>query len=465
MSETSSSERMKTQLTWIAEMARKDLNFRFHTLAHQLTIELLREAHRRVRRDGAAGIDAVTADSYDQDLETNLAALHSRLRAGSYRPPPVKRVYIPKDNGEKRPIGIPTFEDKVVQRAVVMLIEPVYEAIFRDCSHGFRPNRSAHRALVDLELAIRSANGGWVLDVDLKDFFGSLNHERLMELVAIRIGDERLLRMIKRWLRAGVLSDGRVEETDQGTPQGGVISPLLANVYLHYVLDEWFEREVRPRMRGAVELVRYADDLVIVTEREDDARRIYAVLPKRLERFGLSLNIEKSRLLNFAKPSPSTMRLSRESRSSFDFLGFTHYWERRPPGWWALIRKTMRKRFRRSVVRISSWLRKNRHLPVKEQHARLSAALRGHYAYYNLPGNTRALARFQYVIWCAWMKTLGRRSQRAAMNRQRTESMAKRWPLPQPGSRTKINEWHSELHAAKSRMRQRARPDLGGPGR
>lgn len=293
-----------------------------------------------------------------------------------------------------------------------------------------------------------------MLDVDLKDFFGSIDHDRLIELVEKRIGDGRLLRMLKRWLRAGVLEDGRIVDTEQGTPQGGVISPLLANVYLHYVLDEWFEAEVRPRLRGSAELVRYADDFVVVTAREDDARRIYAVLPKRLARFGLSLNVEKTRLLNFGRPRTGTLRLDRESRAVFDFLGFTHFWSRRREGWWGLTRRTARKRFQRGVRRTSDWIRKNRHLPVKTQHARISAVLRGHYAYYGLPGNTKMLFRFQYVIWCTWMKTLGRRSQRALMTRKRTRSIAKRWPLPQPKRRKQKDSTKSA-----GRIPRRQEPD------
>lgn len=460
MTETSNSDDMTTQLAWIEDMARKDPSFQFRTLAHRLTIELLREAHRRVRRDGAAGIDGVTADSYDRDLTENLTALHARLASGRYRPPPVKRVYIPKANGQMRPIGIPTFEDKIVQRAVAMLIEPAYEAIFRDSSYGFRPRRSAHQALEALEAGLMRARGGWVLDVDLRDFFGSLDHEVLLELVAKRIGDGRVLRMIKRWLRAGVMEEGRLEATEQGTPQGGVISPLLANVYLHYVVDEWFANDVLPRLKGAATLVRYADDLVIVLATEGDARRVFEVLPKRLHRFGLSLNAEKTHLLNFVRPRDGVERVVLDTPRKFEFLGFTHFWSRRPAGWWGLTRKTRAKSFQRAVRRTSDWIRLNRHLPIRQQHAHLSAVVRGHYGYFGLPGNIRALLRFQFVIWCCWIKTLGRRSQRAKMNRKRARSLSKRWPLPQPKSRKRPSGRHHEGLAAKSRMRQRARPDL-----
>jgi group II intron reverse transcriptase/maturase len=433
VTESSNSDLTSTKLQWIAQMARKDRAFRFTNLAHLLTIEHLREAHGRVRRDKAAGVDEVTADEYGRDLDRNLASLHGRLRAGTYRAPPVRRVWVPKGNGQQRPIGIPTYEDKIVQRAVVMLLEPIYEQDFMDCSWGFRRGRGAHRALDSLWHKITRVSGGWVLDVDLEDFFGSLDHQVLRDLLALRIGDGRILRLIGKWLRAGVVDGEQVAYPRRGTPQGGVISPLLANVLLHYVLDEWFEREVKPRARGPVELCRFADDFVIVCAKEEDARRIWNVLPKRLGRFGLQLNPAKSRLLHFTRPLLRAGRPQWAHRpSTFDFLGFTHYWKRGRRGQWVLARKTAKARLARAIRAVHQWCRHNRHLPISEQHSMLCAKVRGHYAYYGVRGNFRALSCFQFKVCLSWLKWLQRRSQKSYMTRPKQRALLARWPIPQP---------------------------------
>jgi group II intron reverse transcriptase/maturase len=414
-------------------MARKDRSFRFTNLAHLLTIEHLREAYRQVRRDGAAGVDRVTADGYAADLERNLSELYARLRSDTYRAPPVRRVWIPKGGGRDRPIGIPTYEDKIVQRAVVMLLEPIYEQDFRDCSWGFRAERGAHRALDTLWHRITQVGGGWVLDVDLSDFFGSLDHAFLRELLGRRIGDGRILRLIGRWLKAGVVEGRAVAYPRSGTPQGGVISPLLANVFLHYVLDEWFEKEVKPRMRGPVELCRFADDLVIVCAMQEDARRIWEVLPKRLGRHRLQLNPEKSRFVRFCRPPARAGKLDRADRpSTFDFLGFTHYWKRGRYGVWVLARKTAKQRFARALRAIYVWCRGNRHAELSEQHQVLCAKIRGHYAYYGVRGNLRALDRFQLEVGLCWLKWLQRRSQRGYMTWAQRRALLQSWPIPRP---------------------------------
>lgn len=412
-------------------MAVRDKSFRFTNLAHLLTIELLREAHRRVRRDGAAGVDQVTADEYDGNLATNLERLHCRLREGTYRAPPVRRVNIPKGNGKTRPIGIPTFEDKIVQRAVAMILEPIYEADFRPCSYGFRPGLGAHRALDSLWHGITKMGGGWVLDVDLRDFFGSLDHKKLLELVSIRIGDGRILCMLGKWLKAGVVENGDVSYPARGTPQGGVISPLLANIFLHHVLDTWFEEQVRPRLGGSAELIRYADDLVIVCEVQRDAERIAEVLPKRLARYGLEVNAEKTRMVQFLRPPRAEKKRDR-ANGTFDFLGFTHYWKRSYRRQWVLARKTMSSRFRRAVKSVAEWCRRNRHERIDLQHQHLCQVIRGHYAYYGVRGNFRALSRFQYVVYLRWLKWLQRRSQRGYYRKAERTAMARRWPIPKP---------------------------------
>lgn len=398
----------------------------FTTLAHHIDIELLREAHRRTRKDGAVGVDDQTAQEYAANLEANLAALHERLKAGTYRAPPVRRVHIPKGDGSKtRPIGIPTFEDKILQRAVAMVLEPIYEQDFLDCSFGFRPGRSAHQAVQRLR---RRAMVGCavVLEVDIQGFFDSLVHGHLRSFLDGRLRDGVIRRVIDKWLKAGVLEEGSVSYPEAGTPQGGVISPLLANVYLHEVVDKWFANDVQPRLRGEAELIRYADDFVIIFKREDDARRVIDVLPKRLQRYGLTLHPTKTRLVQFRPPGPG-----RGQPGTFDFLGFTHLWVLSRKGRWVIKRKTARGRFNRALKRVATWCKLHRHFPVRDQHRHLCRALRGHYGYYGISGNSRAIARFQYGVLRVWLKWLQRRSQRA-MTVQRRAALLQRYPLPPP---------------------------------
>jgi len=396
------------------------------TLAHHIDRELLREAYRLTRKDGAVGVDHQTAQEYAANLEGNLASLHERLKAGTYVAPPVKRVHIPKGDGSKtRPIGIPTFEDKVLQRAVAMVLEAVYEQDFLDCSFGFRPQRSAHDALHLLrERAMRT--GAVVLEVDIQAFFDSLDHARLRGFLDLRVRDGVIRRVIDKWLKAGVLEEGSVSFPEAGTPQGGVISPLLANVYLHEVIDKWFANEVRPRLRGPAELVRYADDFVIVFAREEDARKVMAVLPKRLARYGLTMHPTKTRMVPFGPPGAG-----RGGPGTFDFLGFTHFWARTRTGRWVVQRKTARGRFNRALKRIGEWCKAHRYESIPEQHAHLCRAVRGHYGYYGLPGNSRSIATFAYRVVLVWLKWLQRRSQRA-MTRERQLTLLKRFPLPPP---------------------------------
>lgn len=403
----------------------------FTTLAHHIDRELLLEAYRLTRKDGAVGVDHQTAQEYAANLEENLASLHERLKAGTYRAPPVKRVHIPKGDGSKtRPIGIPTFEDKVLQRAVAMVLDAVYEQDFLDCSFGFRPQRSAHDALHLLrERAMRM--GAVVLEVDIQAFFDSLDHGHLRSFLDLRVRDGVIRRVIDKWLKAGVLEEGSVSYPDAGTPQGGVISPLLANVYLHEVIDKWFANEVKPRLAGTAELVRYADDFVVVFSCEEDARRVMAVLPKRLARYGLTMHPTKTRQVTFRPPGPG-----RSEPGTFDFLGFTHHWARTRTGRWVVQRKTARGRFNRALKRIGEWCRLHRHDSVREQHGHLCRAVRGHYGYYGLPGNSRSIATFGYRVVLVWLKWLKRRSQRP-MTRERRSALLKRFPLPPP----KVMRW------------------------
>ena len=339
---TPSPDPISTRRQRIAELARQSPQAAFTTLAHHIDIDWLYEAYLRTRKDGAVGVDGQTAADYAADLEGNLRSLLDRAKSGRYQAPPVRRVHIPKGTGsETRPIGIPTFEDKVLQRAVAMVLEAVYEQDFLDCSYGFRPGRSAHQALDALWHRLMEVRGGWVLEIDIRKFFDALDHRHLHAILRRRVRDGVLLRLIGKWLKAGVLEDGCVTHPESGSPQGGVISPILANAYLHEVLDTWFEQTVKPRLKGRASLIRYADDAVLVFEVEGDARRVLDVLPKRFGKYGLTLHPEKTRLVPFQGRPPGSPPGPRDERpGTFDFLGFTHYWGRTLKGNWAVKRKT-----------------------------------------------------------------------------------------------------------------------------
>ncbi len=420
---------VSTRLQQIAELARRMPTAVLTTLAHHIDIDLLAEAYRRTRKDAATGVDDQTAGDYAANLEENLRSLCDRLHAGRYHAPPVLRVHLPKGDGRTRPIGIPTFEDKVLQRAVSMVLEAVYEQEFLDSSYGFRPGRSAHDALETLWRGLMDMGGGWVVEVDIQGFFDTLDHGHLRRFLDRRVRDGVLRRAIDKWLKAGVLEQGVVTHPELGTPQGGVISPLLANVYLHEVLDVWFEREVKPRLSGRAFTIRYADDAVLVFSSEKDARRVLDVLPKRFGKYGLTLHPEKTRLVEFQRPS---RRPGGDRPETFDLLGFTHHWGKSWRGGWVIQRRTMRSRFSRAMKAIAAWCRLHRHDAIVEQHRDLSRKLLGHYAYYGITGNARALARFAHEVPRVWRKWLGRRSQRAKMTWERFKRLLQRYPLPPP---------------------------------
>ena len=434
MSETSSLENVSTKCQRIATLARQSPQMGFTTLNHHIDLHWLHEAYQRTRKDGAVGVDGQTASDYETNLWGNLQSLLDRAKSGTYRAPPVRRAHIPKGTGsETRPIGIPTFEDKVLQRAVVMALEAIYEQDFYPCSYGFRPQRSAHGALDALWKQTMQSGVGWILEVDIRKFFDTLDHAHLRELVQRRVRDGILLRLIGKWLNAGVLEEGSVSYPDTGTPQGGVISPLLANIYLHYVLDEWFEQTVKPRLKGRAYLIRYADDFVIGFTDEQDARRVMAVLPKRFGKHGLSLHPDKTRLVPFRKPPQPSGRGGSDNEhppGAFDLLGFTHYWGKSLRGQWVVKRKTARSRFTRAVRTIARWCRLNRHLPVSEQHQALSRKLRGHYAYYGITGNCESLLRFRHELTRAWRKWLSRRKRGSPLPWDHFNGLLERYRLP-----------------------------------
>jgi RNA-directed DNA polymerase len=411
-------------------MARTHRDRAFASLHHVLDLDWMLEAYRTTRKDGATGIDGVTAAEYAEKLEANLLDLLDRIKSGRYQAPPVRRSYIPKADGTQRPLGIPTFEDKVAQRATVMLLEAIYEQDFLPCSYGFRPGRSAHDALHDLRTALMTQGMRWVLDIDIKRYFDTIPHSQLRGFLDRRVTDGVVRRMIDKWLKAGGLESGSLSHTTEGTPQGGVISPLLANIYLHYVLDEWVAMVVAPRLKGRYILVRYADDLVMAFEDHLDARRVLRALDQRLTRYGLTLHPEKSRFIDFRFRRPGGQRHPATSGTTFDFLGFTHVWGRSRKGKDVVRQVTAKGRFARALSVVSDWCQRNRHQSIQHQHAHLSAMLRGHYGYYGITGNGRRIRWYLHQVERIWKKWLSRRGRHGNFRWDRLRELLRRHPLP-----------------------------------
>ena len=415
-----------TGLERVAEFAKRHPGETLVTLAHHMDMAHMRTAYELTRKDGATGVDGQTAKEYAKNLDGNLALLLERAKSGTYRAPPVRRAYIPKGTGkEKRPIGIPTFEDKVLQRGVVMVLQALYEQDFLDCSYGFRPGRSPHQALEAIWHEVMHMGGCWIVEVDIRKFFDTLDHRQVRALVNVRMRDGVLDRLIGKWLHAGVMENGDLSYPTAGTPQGGVISPLLANIYLHYVLDAWFEEEIKPRLKGRAFLIRYADDFIMGFAVEEDARRVLGVLPKRFGRYGLTINESKTRQVDF-RPPPTG------GAGHFDFLGFTHHWGKSRQGREVVMRRTAKDRFKRALRAISNYCRKARHEEVPEQQKRLSSKLIGHYAYYGITHNKRRLARFWDLTKRLWRKWLDRRSQKHSMPWETFGRLLERYALPPP---------------------------------
>jgi len=412
----------------IATLARQMPDKALHSLSRYLDEDWLLTACFRTRKDGATGIDNETFEDFQIGLLDRLTSLRERAHSGTYRAPPVRRTYILKGTGpETRPIGIPTLEDKVLQRAVVMLLEPIYEHDFHEGSYGFRPGRSSHQALEALRNWLIRQGGGWVVEVDIRKFFDTLDHKHLREFLQRRVQDGVVLRLIGKWLNAGVLEEGAVTYPSEGSPQGGVISPLLANIYLHYVLDDWFEREVKPNLRGTAILIRYADDFVIACTHECDAKALFDRLPERFASYGLTIHATKSRLARFTRPRPGQPK-----PETFDFLGFTLHWGQTRNGSWTVKTKTASSRLQRASTMVADWCRRFRHRPVPEQQVTLKRKLLGHYAYYGRPGNYYCLSQFYRGVLRSWKQWLGRRSWHGSLTWDAFHRLLVRHPLPLP---------------------------------
>lgn len=395
-----------------------------------LDLHWLWEASLRVRKNSASGVDNQTYADYADGRQERLAALLTKAKDGSYRAPPVKRKYIPKDGGEKRGIGIPTLEDKILQRAVVMLLEPIYEGEFYDFSFGFRPRKSPHQALQYIYKQCYEQQVAYVLDVDLRKYFDTMDHGLLREILSHRVGDGVITRLINKWLKAGVWEGGNVHYPETGSPQGGVISPLLSNIYLHTVLDDWYVNDIQPRLEGKSFLVRYADDFVMGFANKADAESMLVALKARFGEYGLQIHPEKTRLVRFKRPdrNPNTG----EKPETFDFLGFTHHWGKSRQGNPVIQRKTSSKRLRRTLGAIKEWGWKHRHLSLKEQHEQINRKLNGHYAYYGISGNSRSLREVNHQVKQLWRKWLGRRNRDGPMNWKAFSQLLVNYPLAPP---------------------------------
>jgi RNA-directed DNA polymerase len=435
MPATSIADNKSPELLKVVERA-KDPKFTFLALAHLIDEAALTRAYHRLRADAAVGIDGITKEQYGQELERNIRSLHERLRTKRWRHQPIRRIHIPKDNGKSRPIGISSTEDKVVQEALRELLEAIYEPIFHDCSYGFRRGRSAHDALRAVNGMLFRGEVSWILEIDVESFFDSINRKMLLEMLQERVVDGSLKRLVGKCLHVGVFDGDEYSESEEGTVQGSVLSPVLGNLYLHHVLDGWFERDVMPRIRGRARLIRYADDAVIGFEREADAWKVLEALKKRFERYGLRLHPEKTRVVPFARPDRTTK--NGKASATFDFLGFTHYWRRARSGRWMPWVRTRTARLRRFIATVADWCRSHRHEPVKEQHAALTRRIAGHFNYFGVNGNVSCLQHVLRTCTVVWHKWLNRRSQRASKTWDEFNDLLQRHPLPRASVRVQL---------------------------
>lgn len=441
MPATSIADDKSPELLKVVERA-KDPKFTFLALAHLIDEVALTRAYHRLRADAAVGIDGITKEQYGQELERNIRDLHERLRMKRWRHKPIRRIHIPKENGKSRPIGISSTEDKIVQEVLRELLEAIYGPIFHDCSYGFRRGRSAHDALRSLNGVLFRGEVSWILEIDVESFFDSVDRKMLIGMLQERVVDGSLKRLVGKCLHVGVLDGDEYTESEEGTVQGSVLSPVLGNIYLHHVLDGWFERDVVPRIRGRARLIRYADDAVIGLEFEADAWKVLDALRKRFARFGLRLHPEKTRVVPFARPGREARRgratKNGEVRATFDFLGFTHYWRRVRSGRWMPWIRTRTARLRRFIGTVADWCRGHRHEPVQEQHAALTRRIAGHFNYFGVNGNVPCLRHVLRACTTVWHKWLNRRSQRASKTWDEFNDLLQRYPLPQASVRVQL---------------------------
>lgn len=424
---------MGTKLARIAEMAKAAPELKFTSIGHFINAEALIKSHEKMEIGKATGVDGVTKETYEVNLEANVENLMGRLKQRSYKPQPARRTYIPKDEKSMRPLGIPAYEDKLVQDALKNVLEAIYEQDFMDFSFGFRPKRSMHDALKKLNKIIEGGKISYVVDADIKGFFNHVDHEWLMKFLELRIGDPNILRLVRRMLKAGIQEDGEFEPTEEGTPQGSVVSPILANIYLHYVLDNWFELAVKKQCRGQAEIVRFADDFVCCFQYKGDAERFYAALLLRLNKFNLNVAEEKTKIFEFGRFAEGNSRKRGNGKpETFDFLGFTHYCSKSRNGAFRVKRKTSGRKFKQKVKAMKTWIKVNRHMEQKEFLKIIRSKLAGHYRYYGITDNAKSMQSYYFITINLMFKWLNRRSQRRSFTRERFYEVLKYFRLPQP---------------------------------
>ena len=431
-SPTQGGARVSQGLSGVRRVARERRQERFTALLHHVTENLLRESFEALKKNAAPGVDGVTWHEYGEGLEDRLADLHRRIHRGAYRAQPSRRVYIPKADGRQRPLGIAALEDKIVQQAVVTVLNEIYEADFRGFSYGFRPGRNPHQALDALNAGLQKKRVNWILDADIKGFFDHVSHEWLLKFIGHRVADHRMIRLIQKWLKAGASEDGEWSETKVGTPQGAVVSPLLANVYLHYVIDLWVEVWREKVARGDIIIVRYADDLVVGFQHQTEAERFLKEFQERLAKFGLEVHPDKTRLIEFGRFATSNRRARGAGKpETFTFLGFTHYCGRSPKGHFVVWRRTAVKRMKAKLQAIKLELRRKMHEPMAQVGAWLKRVVDGYYRYHAVPGNLSTLSRFQWRLCCYWRHILRCRSQRRKPTWEQLRPIFERW-IPPP---------------------------------
>lgn len=434
-------ETVRTKLVSIAEVARKDKKARFYSLAYLMNTNTLFEAFNRLNRTASVGVDKVTIKEYSENLAYNLSTLVNKLKKGSFRPQPVKRIYIPKDGQNKmRPIGIPALEDKIVQGALTIILESIYEIDFLDISFGFRPGRSQHDALKQLSCDINKKKINFVVDADIKGFFDHVDHDWVMNFLKLRIADTKILALIKRFLKAGVMENGVYSNQEFGVPQGGNLSPLISNIYLHYVIDLWFDKVVVKYSKGDSSIVRYADDSVACFQNQNEAESYYNSLKQRLAKFGLEISAEKSKIIEFGRYAEQRRGERGLPRpKTFDFLGFTHYCGKSRAGKFKLKWKTSRKKFCSKINQFKKWIKDNRYKPIKEIWESVNLKLRGHYNYYGVSDNSDNLNKFREETVKLVFYWLGKRSQRKSINWSKLNKILKHYPLVRPKPKSLIN--------------------------